>query len=328
MNSQRSLGYVRRLLASATLLAMAATAGAQEVRPVQADRSFEGKTPVKHVLRAARAGEVAPLLIAVPKLSGGSELIAEVVLGERTLVRETIAVEGDVPERSAVRLVGTQATELEKLRKIAALRGNELAVRISAGDRVVAQGLFRDLDAASGKLVEVANIVGATRVIDVELGLKRNSNVATNGMEPNQECEAQCLNEYQFCSEWTCTYCPIEEETGSQSACEQQYNGCVANCPQVCVDPKDVDEFVRTVYLGSDYYGTPCLRDPRDNQAYNWDVWRDFFREETVRRTEYCNGTYSEQVLSYYNWERWCYDRLPGWCLAPSGTAPGSLICG
>lgn len=149
----------------------------------------------------------------------------------------------------------------------------------------------------------------------------RNPYPTTNGYEPDPQCEAQCYADYDFCMEYIC------DQRGSCSQCFQWLDDCLYSCPQVCVDPKDVDDYVRTVYLGSDYYGVQCLTDPRDYQAYYWDVWRDYYREETVRRTEYCNGTYSEQVLSYYNWYRWCYDQL-GWCIAPGGTVPSSQICG
>lgn len=327
MNSNTSMGFVRRFLASATLLVVAAAAGAQETRPVRgAERvvSFEGATPQKFVFRAERAGEGTPLLIALPKLTGTKEIVVEVLLGEKTLVRETIVLDGEVRERSAVRLLGNQHADLEKLRKIAAARGDQLLVRITAGEREVTRELFRDLDAASPKLVGVATAVGATSVVDVEMVLRRTSpNVISTGMEPDPECAAQCYADYDFCMEYIC------DPRGSCSMCFQWLDDCLGGCPRVCVDPKDVDTFTRTVYLGSQFYGTPCLYDPREYQtAYHWEVWQDYYREETVRRTEYCNGTYSEQVLSYYNWSRWCYDRLPGWCLGASGTAPGSLICG
>ena len=326
MNSKKSVEYVRRFVASAAVLLVAAAAGAQEMRQLRAAErvvQFEGATPEKFVFRAERAGEGKPMLIAVPKLTGTKEIVVEVLLGEKTLVRETIELGGEVQERSAVRLLGSQHADLEKLRKIAAVRGDELLVRITAGEREVTRGLFRDLDAAGEKLVGIAPAVGATKVVDVEMVLRRDSgNIATNGYVPDPACESQCYADYDFCMINIC------DPRGSCSMCEQWLDDCLYSCPRVCVDPKDVDEFVRTVYLGTQFYGTPCLYDPRDYQAYQWEVWQDFYREETVRRTEYCNGTYNEQVLSYYNWSRWCYDRLPGWCLSPSGTAPGSLICG
>ncbi len=325
MNSNKSVGFVRRFLTSAALLMVATVAGAQEMRQLRgAERGvpFEGATPQKFVFRAERVGEGTPLLIAVPKLTGTKEIVVEVLLGEQTLVRETIQLDGDVAERSAVRLLGNQSADLEKLRRIAAARANELLVRITAGEREITRGRFHDFDAASAGLVGTATAVGATRVVDVEMKLRRNSdNITSNGYEPDPQCEAQCYEEYDFCMVYIC------DPRGSCSQCEQWLDDCLYSCPRVCVDPKDVDEFVRTVYLGSEYFGVQCLNDPRDNQAYYWDVWRDYYREETVRRTEYCNGTYSEQVLSYYNWYKWCYDRM-GWCVFANGTAPSSQICG
>ena len=120
-------------MASATLLLAAAAAGAQETRQLRAAERvalFEGATPQKFVFRSERAGEGKPMLIAVPKLTGMKEIVVEVLLSEKTLVRETIELGGDVQEGSSVRLLGSQNADLEKLRRIAAARGEELLVRI------------------------------------------------------------------------------------------------------------------------------------------------------------------------------------------------------
>lgn len=326
MNSYQSVGFVRRFFASAALLAVAAVAGAQEVRPLKgAERapSFEGMTPQKRIVRPERAGDTAPLMVAVPKLTATPELVAEIILGEKTLVRETIQLEGNVPEHSAVRLMGSQAADLTKVRRIAAARGDELLVRISAGETVVTEDLFRDLDAAASKLVGNANVVGTTRAIEVLLGVKRTTSVAANGYQPDPACESQCNDDYLFCSEFIC------DQRGSCQFCYEQYLNCTGSCPQVCVDPKDVDDYQRTVYTGSDYYGAHCYTDPRDNQKYYWDVYLEHFRVETVRRTEYCNGSYSEQVISSYNTSRWCYYKwFNSSCSISSGTVPSYQICG
>jgi len=327
MSSYKRVGYVRRFFVAASLLAVALLTGAEERRSLPgAERGapFEGVKPQKRVIRPEFAGEVAPLLVTLPRIDGTPELLAEVVLGEKTLVRQTIELEGNVPEQSVVRLLGSHGTELGKLRRIAAVRADELLVRVLAGERVVTGGRFADFDAASPGLVGNANVVGATRVIEVSLGVKRNSaSIGTNGYQPDPECDAQCMAEYDFCMQYIC------DQRGSCQSCIDQYHNCSVACPRVCVDPKDVDDFTRYVYLGSDYYGITCMRDSRDNQLYSWDVYKDNFRVENVRRTEYCNGTSSEQVMSTSNTYRWCfYKRYFSSCSISSGTLYPSQICG
>lgn len=316
MSSTRSVGYLYRLVALTAVVAVAAFAGAQEKRLPGAERfDFENAVPQKTIVRAERAGDVAPLLVQVPNLGGADKLVAELVIGERPLVRETIQIAGSVRGQSAVRLMASHGAELANVRKIAETRGDELTVRISAGERVLVTGLFRDLDAAGKVLVGNANVVGAMSAIDVYLGQRTKAAVKTNGMEPDPECESYCNQEYQNCMEWRC------DQRGSCEFCWDEYENCVWNCPKVCVDPKKVSDYQRYVYLSTDYYGNYCLRYWTDNHAYPYNVYKDHYRVETVRKTEYCDGSYSEQVISSYNTYSWCYWQTSYWpCNYSEGT--------
>lgn len=282
-----------------------ATAAFSDEQPLRKKGlEFAPKGPAVSRARVLRPellkGEVRPLLVELPDLGGKpATVVVTIMAGEKTLVRETIAIEKGAAG-STVRIMAHQGKELEQLRKFEAMQPGTFRIDASIDDRPLPAIAFGEADLKSVELFEgKTSVVGATRLVDVSLAAKPKK-VATNGMQPDPECEANCYNDYAFCVEYIC-----DQRAGCQQ-CQQWYNDCLYSCPWVCVDPKDVDTFERTVYQGSDYYGMHCLTDMRDNQKYVFDTWLAHYQQQTVRRTEYCNGSYSEEVIDSYNFSAWC----------------------
>lgn len=108
-----------------------------------------------------------------------------------------------------------------------------------------------------------------------------------------------------------------------------EYGVCESSTPP-CQDPKRVTTRVDTIPTGSVVTGSWCHFDhwyPGD--PFAWDRYYDYtsysYRKETIRVTEFCNGTVTEQLVSTSTYSVTCARRT--WAACFSAWGPPPLIC-
>lgn len=141
-------------------------------------------------------------------------------------------------------------------------------------------------------------------------------------------CDAICSS--QSSCEEPCY--SIEEEEGSfgifDSTCGDY--GLCSYTPPSCQDPKRVTTRVETTLTSSTVTASWCHTDhwfPGD--PYAWPRWYDYmfftYLNETIRTTEYCNGSVVEEVIDSWPSSANCARRTWSICSFPFGPPP--LTC-
>jgi hypothetical protein len=132
----------------------------------------------------------------------------------------------------------------------------------------------------------------------------------TKGVYPEQWCADQCSEQYDACS---CDY-------GDCSRCHAQWEGCLSSCPTYCVEPKSVTSTNKTDIIGITYGPSECRELPWEND-FRYGEWYQSvtyqFKHYTLRRTESCNGTVTNEELNVSYSSRNCLSRTYGTCSYP-----------
>ncbi len=119
----------------------------------------------------------------------------------------------------------------------------------------------------------------------------------TRGYVPDPNCLSSCWSAYESCASY---YPECEEPMSDLCPCTEDYDSCVANCPQVCVDPKSVTPFTHYEVAFTWYAGTNCLwiGPFYDSWGYNFATRHTQVKVTTGSTIEHCDGTFTEQVSS------------------------------
>lgn len=213
---------------------------------------------------------------------------AEITLAARNakvvMVSETIALPDTVSGEATVAFLANHDKELRQVRNLAKARPGTLRFTVSIGDRVVADVPFETADRGSAALAEGAVVVGSSRSVHVNIRDART--IRADGMQPDPECESACNDTYVECM-WV-----ICDQRGDCSYCWEDYQWCAAQCPQVCVEPKQVYEYgTPWQYSGStgEYI---CLQN-----WYRYILWTDWESRNVYQRTVHCDDTYTDVFL-------------------------------
>lgn len=118
--------------------------------------------------------------------------------------------------------------------------------------------------------------------------------MAAAGELADAECVARCEDDYSTCEYDRC------DGRSSCPWCGDWFRQCLESCPTTCVDPKSVRELTLTELVGVTAFDRQCYIDPLSS-SYQWEytLKRKTYKDTRVRRTEYCDGTYVDEVLSY-----------------------------
>jgi len=169
---------------------------------------------------AGQRGAVQPLLLDLPTLAGAVPftLQADVLIGDKAVVRETIEVERP-QSGAAIRLMENNRVALAGLRKLEELHPGKLRISVSRnGQRIVDSG-FAEADERSAQLVDASvAVIGVSRHADVSMTIKPRLRTQVSG-----ECEDLCGDDYLFCLEW------CDQRSGCQY-CWEQYVSCLSSC--------------------------------------------------------------------------------------------------
>jgi hypothetical protein len=142
------------------------------------------------------------------------------------------------------------------------------------------------------------------------------------GVQPDPECEQACHDTYVTC------YYDICDQRGDCSYCWTDYQSCVSYCPQICVEPRSVEEWTVTTTIA-----TPAnppvqqcmsagVNPPSKGYWYQKHTKQD--KNDRYRRTVQCNGTETTVLVSttYTNTNFNCWKRVPNTPLACTAQVP------
>jgi len=238
-------------------------------------------------------------------LSGTISVEVEVLLDGQLSFSESFRMEmPESLEGRAVELLTTRPRELSRLREIAVRDLAAITVRILVDGVEWDARPFAELDAVSRQLqqgrLQLARLTFGDPS-EPEVPLRQTSAAAT-------ACEDQCDQEWWDCIETEC-YPEIICET-----CEVEHELCLDNCnpppPPTCQDPKSVTYRTVTTLVGFGPTGYwQCYEDIFESDFYDgewYEEWQYTYKDTRYKRTEYCNGTVTEEVVQVTYWYYFC----------------------
>lgn len=211
----------------------------------------------------------------------GAEITLSARNGNRIVVSETIALPETLSAEVTVAFLANHGKELRQLRNLAKARPGTLHFTIAAGDRVIADMPFIEADGGSVSVAEGAKVVGSSR--EVRVNIKDPQKISATGMEPDPECESACNDTYVEC------YYVICDQRGDCSYCWEDYEYCVQQCPQICVEPKQVYEYGTSWQYSGSTGEYICLAN-----WYRYILWTDWESRDIYERTVHCDNTYTD----------------------------------
>lgn len=295
------------------------------------DPRTPGHRTVSNQAAVAPTNAVAPsLFVPVPGEEGAGErsLKFQVRLNDRPFLTETLAVEA-TQDDIAVELLARDSATLARLFRLAERPEARLSVSVLLDGSSIQELSFEEMATASAKLTRSRDFHPRPASSRVELFMPEPSkpdflsSALEKGMQPDPACEQVCNDDYLFCSE-------VCDQRGSCGYCWTNYQNCAASCPQVCVDPKKVYELTSLQLLGVVTHSTACYELPNQTD-YHYGEWFDYsqynWKSTRIRRTEYCNGTYSDQVVSVSYSSTYCHYRTRLTCFWPNTRLNSWQIC-
>lgn len=282
---------------------------------------------------AAPTEDVAPsLFVRVPGGKAGAgerSLKLQVQLDGRPFLTEKLQVEA-TQDDIAVELLARDSATRARLFRLAKRQGSQLSISVLLDGSPLHEMSFQKMLDASAKLIQSRDFHPRPAASRVEIFVPDPSKpdvrspAMSKGMQPDPECEQACNDTYITC------YYEICDQRGNCSYCWTDYEYCVAGCPQICVDPKKVYEFTSTQLIGAVTYYSTCYELPNQTD-YLWgerfDYRRYDWKHTRIRRTEYCNGTYSDEVLSVSYSSTYCNYRTYATCYRPDLRINSWEIC-
>ena len=142
------------------------------------------------------------------------------------------------------------------------------------------------------------------------------------GVQPDPECEQACHDTYVTC------YYDYCDQRGDCSYCWTDYQSCVSYCPQICVEPRSIEEWTVTTTIATPASPsvTQCMsagvNPPTIGYWYQKYTKKD--KNDRYRRTVQCNGTESTVLVSttFTNTNFNCWKRVPNTPLACTAQVP------
>jgi hypothetical protein len=230
------------------------------------------------------------------------KLTVTVLNGVRIYVEETIELPAAFNEAPTIAFLANHPGELERVRKAANARPQAIRFTVALDGKVLVNVPFVEADGGSERLAYGGKVVGQSRSVTVNL--RDPLKVALQGMVPDPACQADCDQAFYDCY----TYC--DERGAGCPWCQTQYSDCLAACPQVCVEPKDVHYvWSAWVYTGSYNNGNICI-----SNYYAYILWTDFFQRAKYQRTVHCDDTYTDVFQNYEYDSSYCKQYLGPGC--------------
>ncbi|HEX7154285.1 MAG TPA: hypothetical protein VF618_22545 [Thermoanaerobaculia bacterium] len=227
---------------------------------------------------------------------GAKEVTLAVLAGVRVVARETVVLPDALPATPTVTFLSQYPKELAQIRRLDAANHGALRFTVSAGEQILVNVAFQEADGGS---VGTNAAVGVSSKIEMKIPRPR---IATDGMEPDPECEQACHDTYVDC------YYNICDQRGNCSYCWTDYQYCAESCPQICVEPKSVSTVTTSwTQIGSYNHGQICVN------GYAYLLIEMVDRRYVYQRTTHCDNSYTDVLQETQYRSRWCkYPLGPG----------------
>lgn len=248
----------------------------------------------------------------------------EVSVNGKPFVEEALTLKPVAIENAAYELLAKDPDTLGRIYTLAQDSATRVSITVSLDGAVVQELSFQEFLQYNAKLrqsrmqPQVASSkvnVLVPRVIPP--GRAGSGPLPTKGVGPDPDCLAYCDEQYNFCVD-NC------DQRGSCVYCSDNYNNCYYSCPQVCTEPKSVHN-VTSSEIVSVYYGYwTCFESVFENDFYDGQYYKDTqynYKTTTVRRTEHCDGTHTDEVLSVTYSTAYCYTPTYITCYYPTAWA-------
>jgi hypothetical protein len=136
------------------------------------------------------------------------------------------------------------------------------------------------------------------------------------GIQADPECLQQCSYDYNDCTvnDGGCA------SFGECDRCQNTYNGCVNNCPLICIDPKSVRQIDNTYTTVSWAGSEGCFSESGSRHYYYLNAHTVHHSQFT--RTEYCDGHHEDSTPVTWTDSHYCWDWTAATCYPSSGPAP------
>lgn len=276
---------------------LGAAVGVQGPGARQGDRALPLLVPPGQVTR-----ETAPLFVEIPAFEGPAMLEVRFLHGDVVIAAEIVELDAKRPDRAAMNILNDHQKELLKIRALEAEQHSSVKVQVLGAPVDVPERSLAEVETRS-RMLESVPTVGTTKSVQVSLAnARKGSRIAAN-WTPDPECVQGCDDERQFCYEYRC------DQRGSCQYCEDYWRDCYYSCPEVCTEPKDVyNVYGNWTYLGTNWLGTECLDIwPHNGVGTSHDSWQYVARVNVYRRTEHCDGTYTDVFIGYGYDYYYCY---------------------
>lgn len=292
----------------------------------------------KEVQQQERSAEAAagskPLfyrLGAAPALAGVRQVEVVFEMDDRLLAREVIQVPSGLAAAATLELLATAPDTLGRLYELAEEEGGLLSVTLLTDGLELRRLSFQDLVAYNREIKTATKLDVVPRKSKVVSALDRPAAgapgrlISTTGKGLSwvldQGCVNYCDDQFDRCQR--AAACGFKDRRCD--LCVEQHNTCVNNCwVQVCTDPKNVSESDEYELINVYYLGQECVQDPNLNTCVV-DQYQYSYKVSRVRRTEYCNGTSTSQVL-YYSYET-SYDEVSTQFSCSFATSSSNNFC-
>lgn len=320
MRAVKLFSFLAVTLCALPLTAQTRTAGLSTPRSGQPAL----QVPDSAVMEEALASRFLFFALTPEQAAGTPESLAfRIDLNGQPFLEETLDLR-QVPDAqsAAFEILATRPDLRDRLYALGSKRSNRVTLQVVVNGAVVRElasfgellrynrGIKRSLRPAAAPS-EVRDLTGTQTPAAFADPLAR---LFEKGVYPEQWCADQCSADYDACP---CDY-------GDCSRCDAQWQGCLSSCPTYCVEPKSVTSTNKTDIIGMTYGPSECREHwwENDFQQGEWYQWITYqFKHYTLRRTESCNGTVTNQELNVSYSSQTCQSRTLAACSFPISKA-------
>lgn len=182
---------------------------------------------------------------------------------------------------------------------------------VTSDGRVVTDELFAVIETNSGELL-LDNTVDTVSQIAVSSPSKSRMQVERVSKEPY--CHERCDQDLYSCLDW------CDPRGDSCELCYTWYDDCLAECPDVCTDPRSVTTHTTRTPVGYTYYSSSCRS--QYGSTTLWDNISIRYRVDNWERTVNCDGSYSDRWLSSHDTYVNCWTNSGQYCSYSVGAPP------
>lgn len=255
---------------------------------------------------------------------GSRELRIEVRIAGRPLLSDVLQLPLDAAG-ATFELLGGDPRSLERVFARAAEAGRRAQVVVSLDGRTLRTFSFSEFLIYNQQFEkappQIRLPLGEERTFAPEAGTRGSQSSLAKSYDP--ECVAGCQAHRDGCYQME----PSCAGVFRCAVCDNEYNTCRQSC-WVCEDPKSVTDRTEASMVNNGYRGTACLTDSIWGRSEWWEIYDYVIVYTTIRRTEYCDGSVVETVISsWQNGSGTCIKWTGASCSLSAGSTTGVTTC-